>query len=352
MTDTATSTNRADRFRRHQRGVMATVLAGVALLGAGGVMAANAGLGADPGTGSAAGAALVEPVERVDAAGRSTAQRIALDAAEEASTTYTVTVDGETLTFTTTAQILDEALHEAGIQIGADDRVSAPLAGPVTDVEIVRVTTDSVTEEVVDEHGTTEQETDELYVGETQVQTEGVDGRVVNTYRVISAEGEEDARELVASVTVDERVDEVVLVGTREREPEPVQAEPAEEAPAAEAPAEAEAPAAEEPAPAYTGGDPRSIAQSMMASRGWGGDQFSCLNSLWERESGWNHTAMNPSSGAYGIPQSLPGSKMASHGADWRTNPATQIAWGLDYIAGRYGTPCGAWGHSQSVGWY
>ena len=69
-----------------------------------------------------------------------------------------------------------------------------------------------------------------------------------------------------------------------------------------------------------------------MASRyGWGADQFSCLNSLWNRESGWNVHAAN-SSGAYGIPQALPGSKMATAGADWRDNPATQIAWGLSYV--------------------
>lgn len=90
----------------------------------------------------------------------------------------------------------------------------------------------------------------------------------------------------------------------------------------------------------------------MLPSYGWGGDQWSCLNQLWYKESGWNHTSMNPSSGAYGIPQSLPGSKMAKAGADWRTNPATQIKWGLGYIKGRYGTPCGAWGHFQAKNWY
>jgi hypothetical protein len=98
--------------------------------------------------------------------------------------------------------------------------------------------------------------------------------------------------------------------------------------------------------------DPQSVARIMAADRGWGSGQFSCLVSLWNRESRWNYQAMNPSSGAYGIPQSLPGSKMASAGADWRTNPVTQIKWGLDYIADRYGTPCGAWGHSESHGWY
>lgn len=99
-------------------------------------------------------------------------------------------------------------------------------------------------------------------------------------------------------------------------------------------------------------GSAQAIAYDMVIARGWGDDQFSCLVALWNRESGWRVNAYNASSGAYGIPQSLPGSKMASAGADWQTNPATQISWGLGYIGGRYGTPCGAWGHSESVGWY
>ncbi|HEX5858351.1 MAG TPA: lytic transglycosylase domain-containing protein, partial [Microbacterium sp.] len=97
----------------------------------------------------------------------------------------------------------------------------------------------------------------------------------------------------------------------------------------------------------------QATAQRMMADNyGWGGDQFSCLVSLWHKESGWNYQAYNRSSGAFGIPQALPGNKMATAGADWQTSAATQVAWGLGYISGRYGTPCGAWSHSQSVGWY
>lgn len=99
-------------------------------------------------------------------------------------------------------------------------------------------------------------------------------------------------------------------------------------------------------------GDPRSIARSMVAKRGWGSEQFGCLDKLWNKESNWLPTAKNPSSSAYGIPQSLPGSKMASAGADWRTNPATQITWGLGYIADRYGSPCSAWAHSRAHNWY
>ena len=98
--------------------------------------------------------------------------------------------------------------------------------------------------------------------------------------------------------------------------------------------------------------DPRTYARLLVQQRGWSLSQFACLNLLWNRESGWNLRARNRSSGAYGIPQALPGSKMATIAADWRTNPITQIKWGLNYIAERYGTPCGAWGHSQSFGWY
>lgn len=95
-----------------------------------------------------------------------------------------------------------------------------------------------------------------------------------------------------------------------------------------------------------------SLGRRMAAAMGWTGPQWQALKNLWTRESGWSTTADNPTSDAYGIPQSLPGSKMASEGADWRTNPATQIKWGLKYIRGRYGNPAGAWAHSQSVGWY
>ncbi|PZG16154.1 hypothetical protein C1J01_21950 [Nonomuraea aridisoli] len=96
----------------------------------------------------------------------------------------------------------------------------------------------------------------------------------------------------------------------------------------------------------------KSIAKPMVAKRGWSTTQYRCLVKLWHRESGWNHRAANGSSGAYGIPQALPGHKMASSGRDWRTNPRTQIKWGLRYIKQRYGTPCRAWGHFQSHRWY
>jgi hypothetical protein len=101
--------------------------------------------------------------------------------------------------------------------------------------------------------------------------------------------------------------------------------------------------------------DPNStkgFALSEVERRGWDYSQYSCLVKLWERESNWRWNALNRSSGAYGIPQSLPGNKMASAGADWRTNPETQVKWGLGYIDGRYGSPCSALAHSDRRGWY
>jgi hypothetical protein len=125
----------------------------------------------------------------------------------------------------------------------------------------------------------------------------------------------------------------------------------AEEA-AAQAQREAEAAAAALAAANTPEGAQATAQQMASAQYGWGGDQFSCLVSLWNKESGWNYQAYNDSSGATGIPQALPGSKMASAGSDWQTNAVTQIAWGLGYISSVYGTPCSAWAHSQSTNWY
>jgi resuscitation-promoting factor RpfB len=112
----------------------------------------------------------------------------------------------------------------------------------------------------------------------------------------------------------------------------------------------------------------RAIGYRLAGQHGWTGKQWTCLERLWTGESGWNHKALNENTGnsqfdagmvgkygdAFGIPQSLPPNKMASAGRDWRTNPATQIRWGIDYIDGRYGTPCSAlrkW-KSRSPHWY
>jgi hypothetical protein len=96
----------------------------------------------------------------------------------------------------------------------------------------------------------------------------------------------------------------------------------------------------------------RAIGCALTLQAGFGLDQFPCLDKLFNKESHWTVTAENKSSGAYGIPQALPGKKMAAYGADWQTNPVTQINWGLNYIKSRYGTPCDAWAHSEATGFY
>ncbi|MER7975244.1 transglycosylase SLT domain-containing protein [Streptomyces sp. NPDC005840] len=92
----------------------------------------------------------------------------------------------------------------------------------------------------------------------------------------------------------------------------------------------------------------QAVAQKMIPDKA----QYAAFSNIVSHESGWNVTATNASSGAYGLVQALPGSKMASSGSDWKTNPATQIKWGLDYMNSRYGSPTAAWSFWQANGWY
>ncbi|MFC0600152.1 transglycosylase SLT domain-containing protein [Streptomyces palmae] len=101
------------------------------------------------------------------------------------------------------------------------------------------------------------------------------------------------------------------------------------------------------PQASYSVAEVQAMARQMIP-----GDQFQCFSNIVSHESGWNYRAVNASSGAYGLVQALPGSKMSSAGADWQTNPATQIKWGLNYMNGRYGSPCGAWSFWQANSWY
>ncbi|MDR6172423.1 phospholipase [Curtobacterium sp. SORGH_AS_0776] len=115
----------------------------------------------------------------------------------------------------------------------------------------------------------------------------------------------------------------------------------------------AAAEAARKQAAANTVEGAKATASSLASSKyGWGSDQFQCLDNLWTKESGWNYQAVNANGGATGIPQALPGSKMATIASDWRTNATTQITWGLQYISDAYGTPCAAWSHSQASNFY
>jgi len=234
---------------------------------------------------------------------------------------------GVTAYFMTTAGTVADLLTSRGLTVGAADRLNPPADTPVTDglaVTLQRVTTEQETETVDIPFNTVSQSTPSLGKGQTKVVTAGVNGQATQVFNVVLVDGVEESRTLVSQTTVTAPVDQVQQVGLGSYL-------------GASTPDAAAA---------------QAIAQQMLAAQGMGDDQFQCLVSLWNHESHWNVASQNTSSGAYGIPQALPGSKMASAGADWQTNPATQITWGLGYIDKRYGSPCGAWGHFQSSGWY
>ncbi|PZR54409.1 G5 domain-containing protein [Xylanimonas oleitrophica] len=240
--------------------------------------------------------------------------------------TVNVVVDGVVLPIRTTRATVGELLTDSGIALGEQDATSVPLQAAAVDGMVVLVSrgstgSDTVTEVLPFETRTIEEPN--LPQGYRQVRTTGRPGQAVTTYETRALDGAEVERTVVERTVTREPRDEVIVVGTMD--PAKIRVDP---------------------------GSAKAAARALLAERGWGDDQFACLDRLWTKESNWRVNAANPSSSAYGIPQALPGSKMASAGADWRTNPVTQIRWGLGYISGRYGTPCGAWAHSMERGWY
>lgn len=277
-------------------------------------------------------------------------------------------------------------LANAGIEVSAIDQVKVVSEDGRLEVAVTKVQRGVENQSTEVAYATEEQKTDDLFEGESEVETVGTAGTEVSTAWTEKRDGK-----VVHSTPLDQEVTaqpvtQVVRIGTKTVTPEALVAAGIDPKATPEVQVDANGArsvryraalgsistqaeiaairgesttstsggtASTSATPTvYSGEDPRSIAQSMVAARGWSDTEFQCLVSLWDRESGWNPYAANTSSGAYGIPQALPGSKMASAGADWQTNPATQITWGLGYIAGRYGTPCSAWAHSNSVGWY
>lgn len=266
-----------------------------------------------------------------------------------------VVADGTTRVATDGSEGVDGILSGLKIELDGDDRVSvqptddvsgAAAAADGAEVALVvqRVeTTEVTTTEAVAFTTETRQDAERYEDLADVVEQEGADGVRTRVERVTTVDGAEESREMLSDEVTQAPVNKVVVEGTKER---PVVTAPTTSAPA---PTTTSSGATTGPVMAGTA---REIGQQLAAARGWTGEQWTCLDLLFQRESGWNPYAANPSSGAYGIPQALPGSKMGTVADDWRTNPATQITWGLNYIAGRYGTPCGAWGHSESAGWY
>jgi uncharacterized protein YabE (DUF348 family) len=237
-----------------------------------------------------------------------------------------IAVDGSVLEFNTTQSTVRGLFKEAGISLADRDVTSVPLGAAAVDGMVIMVSRDASSSRTVTEVLPFKTETVEdpgLPEGYESIRTAGVPGEATVKYAVKTVGGAVVERTVVERKVTRKPVDEVLVVGTMDVATAPVDA-----------------------------GSARALGQAMAAERGWGADEFSCLDQLWEKESGWRWNADNPSSEAYGIAQANPGSKMAEVGSDWLTNPATQIEWGLGYISGRYGTPCAAWAHSVEIGWY
>ena len=251
-------------------------------------------------------------------------QDVGLQVTVDRAMPFTFVLYGKTMTARTQATTVEAMLKEKDITLGANDRVSVDGSTAISPDLTVRVWREGKQTVTVDEEVGFETETikdADRPTSYKEVKTPGTKGSRSVTYEVTVQDGQEVARTEIASLVTKEPVKQVEVVGSK--------------LPTPTNPTEAQA-----------------LGHQMMLDFGYGEDQWPCLYNLWMRESGWRTTAGNVSSGAYGIPQALPASKMAVYGADYLTNASVQITWGLNYIKGRYGTPCGAWDSFQAKGWY
>ena len=250
-----------------------------------------------------------------------------LDSATSLSVTstklITFRVDGKTVRVLSAGPTVRQALDQAKLRLAPHDQISAKVTSPLRDRQVITIHRVVYKYSVVRQDvpfDVIRQNDPNRAAGSSAVLSAGRTGVKQVTYQLRYVDGKLVARVIYDDRVIDSPVSQRTAVGTKQ-------------------------------APAASSGSAQQIAAGMVSARGWGNDQFNCLVSLWNKESGWRTDAYNPS-GAYGIPQALPGSKMASAGADWQTNASTQISWGLGYIASVYGTPCGAWAHSQATNWY
>ena len=241
----------------------------------------------------------------------------------------TIRVDGKSRAVTTTDGSVSSLLMDLGISVGKQDVLSATQNSQLRDGEeimVTRIKSGHVVATRPAPYPTTRVKDPTMLVGQSKVVRHGKNGVERVTYAIVYVDGHQVGRTIVHRVYTVRPIARLIKVGSKPKPaPPPIVVDP---------------------------GSAQDVARNLAAQRGWGSDQFSCLYQLWSNESGWRVNATNSSSGAYGIPQALPGDKMAAYGADWQTNATPQIKWGLDYIAGRYGTPCGAWSWWQANGWY
>ena len=256
--------------------------------------------------------------------------------------TVTVKADGRTQTALTTDSTVADLLNDLSITVGATDKISVPVSADLTDkltVVIQRVKNTRVTEQHKVPFLTKVINDPTLAKGVTRIISPGRPGVLSVTYAIVYVDGKLVGKTEISRKLLQAPITQLQRNGTKAPPPAST---------GSSSPTPTSGPIVVDPNSA------QGIAQKMVAARGWSNSDFSCLVTMWDHESGWRVNATNPYTGAYGIPQALPGSKMATVGADWQTNPATQITWGLNYIQGRYGTPCNAWAfwNSHSPGWY
>lgn len=264
----------------------------------------------------------------------------------------TVVHDGSSTSVTTTDATVGQVLIDLSLTMGAYDRLSVPKDSLVS--AGARITLTRVLHRILKRRhpivfATRSTNDPSLAVGTTHIVSPGRNGVLETTWAAVYVDGQLVGKTKIKSTVLRKPVAQSKRVGTLQPRPKVAVAPPSSGSSSGN---RAQPPVQSPPkTPPASSGSPKDIARSMLSSYGWSQDQFGCLDSMWTRESGWRVTAANPS-GAYGIPQALPGSKMASAGPDWQNNAATQIRWGLGYIASRYSSPCQAWSIWQAQGWY
>ncbi|MGI8677819.1 MAG: ubiquitin-like domain-containing protein [Jatrophihabitans sp.] len=250
--------------------------------------------------------------------------------------TVTVVHDGKREQLMTTDATVGQLLAHIGVTPGSLDRLSAPMASAISvgqTITVQRVSKKLETRAQALKYGTTRLTDANLAKGTNHVVTSGRNGTAHVTYSVVYIDGKAVGQTRVKSVTVAAPRAQVVKIGTKRSEYGSYNT--------------GAVPNAGTPDP----GSAKDIARTLLKGYGWGSGEYDCLVQMWNRESGWRINAANPS-GAYGIPQALPGSKMSSAGPNWQSDASTQIKWGLGYIQARYNTPCGAWGFWQAHNYY
>ncbi|MCI1983648.1 MAG: G5 domain-containing protein [Bifidobacteriaceae bacterium] len=262
----------------------------------------------------------------------------------DSSTSYIkVVINGKSeLVFGSGFTTVKSVLEQGNITLEDTDTVSPSLSTKVSESTVITInradtTVETTTQKIA--YNTITKKDSSLAKGTTKVQTKGVAGEMVSTNLVQVVGGKTISSNTLASWVKKTPVNKVILVGTKV----------AAASSSASSGSSSSSSSSSDYGTTTPVGTAQSIAHKKVLAKGWSESEFTCLVKLWQKESGWRTNAHNASSGAHGIPQALPGSKM---GAGWQSDANVQITWGINYIAGRYSTPCGAWGHSQSVGWY